>query len=49
MFFSQENFTRTKKHKKQPSDFHSDDFYAHKKQTNDFHLDVFYTHKKSIK
>ena len=47
MSFSQENFTCTKKYKKQTSDFHSDVFYAHKKQTSDFHLDVFlYAQKK---
>ena len=55
MFFSRENFTRTKKHnkhKKQTSDLHLDAFYKHKmhkNQTRDFHSDVFYTHKKHKK
>ena len=49
MSFSRENFTRTKKHKKQTSDFRSDIFYAHKKQTNDFQSDVFLYAQKSIK
>ena len=52
MLFSQENFTCTKKHKKQTSDFYSDIFYAHKRhknQTSDFHSDVFLYAQKSIK
>ena len=47
--FTQMFFIRTKKHKKQISNFCLDVFYMHKKQTSDFHSDVFFIRTKKHK
>ena len=47
--FTQIFSIRTKKHKKQTSDYRSDVFYAHKKQTSDFRSDVFFIRTKKHK